>query len=514
MALRLAAEARQKGLGDLVRARQDLDDQSIANADESVKLVSYHGDDWMDRTAAVEGQRYRIDTAIAGLDARLHAEFPDYFRLTGTEALTLRQAQAMLKPDEAILLVVQSPAGAQVMAVSRSAIKWQRTSWNGGRVTAAVRRLLWDVGAHIAVDKVTSARWEKEEGPGYPFDRKTAFGLYQQLVAPVGDVLAGKRHVFIAAGGALSSFPFGILVTAPPQGADRDPRALRATRWFADDHALITIPSVQALQYLRSAPARADAGPISFAGYGDPSLGGMAEQRGIRHQAARKTRSMAATGENEMLTRMVDEIRSLPSLPGTATELENMRRVLGAPASAVHIQQQATERAVRSADLSGIRILAFATHGVMAGELPGSSEPGLIFTPPEQASADDDGFLTASEVSTMKLDADWVILSACNTAAGDGSQGAPGLSGLARAFLYAGAHNLLVSHWPVRDDVASRITVDAIRRQRGDPALSRAEAFQQAMRAIRNDATHDSATDSWAHPNAWAPFALIGDGAR
>ena len=75
------------------------------------------------------------------------------------------------------------------------------------------------------------------------------------------------------------------------------------------------------------------------------------------------------------------------------------------------------------------------------------------------------------------------------------------------------ARNLLVSHWPVRDDVAARLTVDTIKRQAADPKLSRAKAFQQAMRAIRNDVTHDSAIDTWAHPNAWAPFSLIGDGA-
>ena len=172
------------------------------------------------------------------------------------------------------------------------------------------------------------------------------------------------------------------------------------------------------------------------------------------------------------------------------------------------------EAALRSADLSKVRILVLATHGLMAGEISGPAEPGLVFTPPAQASEQDDGFLTASEVATMKLDADWVILSACNTAASDGSEGAPGLSGLARAFFYAGARNLLVSHWPVRDDVAARLTVDTIKRQAADPKLSRAKAFQQAMRAIRNDVTHDSAIDTWAHPNAWAPFSLIGDGAN
>ena len=120
----------------------------------------------------------------------------------------------------------------------------------------------------------------------------------------------------------------------------------------------------------------------------------------------------------------------------------------------------------------------------------------------------------ASEISRLKLDADWVILSACNTAADDGTEGAPGLSGLARAFFYAGARNLLVSHWPVRDDVASRLTVETIKLQRITPGLSRAEALQQAMRAIRDDTSHDATGDTWAHPSAWGPFSLIGDGAQ
>lgn len=191
-----------------------------------------------------------------------------------------------------------------------------------------------------------------------------------------------------------------------------------------------------------------------------------------------------------------------------------MRQALGAPVASLHLGAQATEAAFRSADLSLIRILALATHGLVAGELLRGAEPGLVFTPPNGSTDLDDGFLTASEVATLRLDADWVILSACNTAAGDGTEGAPGLSGLARAFFYAGAQNLLVSHWPVFDDVASRITVDAIRRQRADPRLSRAEALRQAMRAIRNDTGHDGGDLSWAHPSAWAPFSLIGDGAR
>ena len=96
--------------------------------------------------------------------------------------------------------------------------------------------------------------------------------------------------------------------------------------------------------------------------------------------------------------------------------------------------------------------MALATHGLVAGELAGVSEPALVLTPPAEGTEADDGLLTASEVAQLKFDADWVILSACNTAATDGTPGARGLSGQAKVFFYAGSRALLVSHWPVVSD--------------------------------------------------------------
>ena len=157
-------------------------------------------------------------------------------------------------------------------------------------------------------------------------------------------------------------------------------------------------------------------------------------------------------------------------------------------------------------------MLALATHGLMANELRPGAQAGLVFSPPKEASERDDGYLTASEILALKLRADWVILSACNTAAGDGTSGAEGLSGLARSFFYAGAHDLLVSRWPVRDEVAPLITVEAIRIRKSSPEISRSEAIQIAARKVRNDASHDSPDDTWAHPNAWAPFSSVGGG--
>jgi CHAT domain-containing protein len=112
--------------------------------------------------------------------------------------------------------------------------------------------------------------------------------------------------------------------------------------------------------------------------------------------------------------------------------------------------------------------------------------------------------LTASEIALLKLNADWVILSACNTAASDGSPGAEGLSGLAKAFLYAGARSVLVSHWPVASDAAVSLTTGMLREYAA--GADKAEALRRSMAAVRSNAAYPD----FAHPAMWAPFIVVG----
>lgn len=514
-ALALSAAQRaadQRGVGGLAHQRMDLI-YAWAQLDAEFVRSAAKG------AAGAEALRRRRDQAardVADVERRLRATYPGYFDDLNTESLDIRATQALLGPDEAVLLVAPSDiGGAHVIAVSRDRFAWRRSgSQNIGSMTD---HLLWLSGADVKVSRATERRWTEQAGPGLPFDRKLAFALYSELVAPVGDVLQGKGHVFVVSGGFLSRLPFGILVAAAPQGDDRDPAALRATAWFADAHALAVIPSVRSLQRLRK-PAEGRATPEGadpFAGFGDPALDGQATSRGGRPASGPAADAVFLRDANNLPTGTADisALRRLSRLPGTAVELENMRRLMHAPPTALRLGDRATETAVKAADLSQVRVIAFATHGLLAGELRGGSEPGLVMTPPKVATALDDGLLVASEVATLRLGADWVILSACNTAAGDASESL-GLSGLARAFFQAGARSLLVSHWPVRDDVASVITVDTIRLQQETPGLSRAEALQRAMKRIRDDPSADKDGDTWAHPNAWAAFSLVGDGAE
>jgi len=129
---------------------------------------------------------------------------------------------------------------------------------------------------------------------------------------------------------------------------------------------------------------------------------------------------------------------------------------------------------------------------------------------------DGNGLLTMDDILSLQLNADWVVLSACNTASGQGT-GAEAISGLGRAFFYAGTRALLVSHWPVETTSARALTTDLFRRQQNDAGINRAEALQQTMnwlidRGTFVDAASGQTVFSYAHPIFWAPFTLIGDG--
>ena len=168
----------------------------------------------------------------------------------------------------------------------------------------------------------------------------------------------------------------------------------------------------------------------------------------------------------------------------------------------------ATETQIKQlSDLHDFDVVYLATHGLLASNseevLGFNPEPGLLMAGPEEATELDDGLLTASEAALLDLNANWVVLSACNTAGGDGRGEA--LSGLARAFFYAGAQSLVVSHWAVDSKATVPLMVEMFEAySEGSTELSGAEALRQSMLAMK-------AQEEYRHPHFWAPFVLVGE---
>src|SRR6266404_5083862 len=210
------------------------------------------------------------------------------------------------------------------------------------------------------------------------------------------------------------------------------------------------------------------------------------------------------------------ELAMLPRLPDTADELKSIALALQAdPSKVLKLGKDANEDAVKTIDLSGFKVLAFATHGLVPGELNGLTQPALALSAPAVAGVGGDGLLTMEEILALKLDADWVVLSACNTGAGSGA-GAEAASGLGRAFFYAGTRALLVTNWSVHSQSARELTTDLFRRQAADGTLTRGEALRKSMLALIDGAGFKDEAGrivfSYAHPLFWAPYSIIGDG--
>ena len=327
-----------------------------------------------------------------------------------------------------------------------------------------------------------------------------------------------KRSLLVVPWGALTALPFHLLVTEKPAAAIPDKfEGYRDAAWLLKRHAVSVLPSVASLKTLR-VYARKEQGTKPMTGFGDPQFSPSQEGAGDKRGAAKPgaVKSAARGVTNAAYTDFwqgagVDRARlaqALPQLPDTADELNAVAKDLGVSASDIHLGQDASETTVKRAPLADYSIVYFATHGLVAGDVKGVAEPSLVLSIPKQPSELDDGLLTSSEVAQLKLNADWVVLSACNTIAGD-KPGAEALSGLARSFFYAGARALLVSHWAVDSEAATRLATSTFERLKADPKLGRAEALRQAMLAYLGDAS----SPRNAYPALWAPFALIGEGA-
>jgi CHAT domain-containing protein len=350
------------------------------------------------------------------------------------------------------------------------------------------------------------------------FDLALSHHLYKHLLGPAEDLLRGKTHLIEVPYGVLTSLPLQVLITDGPVVVHpglKDLAMFREAHWLIRRHAVSVIPSVSSLEGLRVHAKRHGERQRPLVGFGNPRFTtapvvARSDKRGrsrstIQVASAMRTRGFSSywRGAEVNLT----ALRGLPELPETEQELKTVARSLGAPLRDLRFSTAATETAVKQMDLSAYRIVYFATHGLVAGEVQGLGEPALVLTPPDTPSALDDGLLTASEVAQLRLNADWVVLAACNTAAGD-TPGADALSGLARAFFQAGARALLVSHWRVGSEAAAKLTTSTFDQQRRAPDIGRAEALRRAMLAYMADSN-----DPWSgHPGFWAPFSVVGEG--
>lgn len=517
-------------LATLLREAQDLGKESAAADQALVAAVARKpAERSADDEARLRQRLSEIARRRAAIDGEVATRFPRFRALAAPEPLSIAAVQALLRPDEALVLFVDLQATGAIAetgfawAVTRSAARFVKLATGTGMLAARVMRLRCGLDMEAAggetCAKITKDREPSPTGAGSlpAFDTATARALYRDLFGSIEDIIEG-RQLLVVPSGALANLPLQVLVTGDDDAQGR-------TAWLVRKHAISVLPAVASLAALRGIPERAHpARPyVAFAnplldgeGAEGARLGKLARERTQCETQPRGLSSLrlaARSPARPVRLRLADGafIRAQTPLPETADEVCAVAHDLGAGAGDVLLGPKASEGALKAMSASGVladyRIVHLATHGALSGQIAGSAEPGLILTPPASPTADDDGYLAASEIAQLQLNADLVVLSACNTA-GAGADGGEALSGLARAFFYAGARSVLASHWAVDSAATVALVTRAAAEMRSARAGGRAEAFRRAMLA-----RIDSAETGAAHPARWAPFVLVGEGA-
>jgi CHAT domain-containing protein len=474
---RLSENARNPKVAALIKERADLKARlSDMLADQQEQLAdSSEGGHAAKSDPALDAKITSMQKELADKNSALQAASPNFGSLV-QKAVTAHEVMAALRPGEVFCSIMLAKESGWSFLVSGGQVLVAPVEGGADRMAKLVGRV--------------RASLDTETMPPPPFDIAASQELYQALLGSFSEKMQAATAFTVAPTGPLLSLPFGLLLTGPTQ-----PDALAAAPWLVQRVVVSHVPAPVNFVGLRKLAGTSRATTPWF-GFGD--------FRPVSLAQADRAYPPANCGDSATL------LAHLPKLPGAQLELQTVRKLTHASDSDQLLGLGFTADAVLHTNLKDMRILHFATHALLSTDLKCQTEPALVTSAPVNAPSAGSALLTSSEVAHMDLDADTVILSACNTGGGAAGSAGESLSGLARSFFFAGARSMLVTHWAVNDQVTAYLVALAVAKSQADPSLGIAGGLAAAQRKMLAEATGDLAVE--AHPFYWAPLAVIGDG--
>ncbi len=510
---------RDRELAGLIRSEQDMLRQLRLLDENLVNMAALPDVQQLNKELkALQSKSETLTAARAVILGEIGRRFPQYAEFLTPPVAAIASIRLHLRPGETFVIIYSAKAGTYIWALPQqgdAAYHISRLDGNEiGKIVAALRGAL-------APDKSAAL------GNLPPFDTALAYELYKQILQPVAAAWKDSPHLLIAASGPLAQLPFSLL---PVEKSNTEKENIlfssyRRVPWLIRRHTVTMLPTVASFLSLRALPA-GDPSRKAFIGFGDPLFNPAQMEAGKEEKAAGKklngsgltlrgVRITAQGGIDDHKTASL-QLENLNRLPDTSDEILEIAAILKADLRKdVFLGKDASREQVTSRPLTERQVIAFATHALVPGDLDGLDQPALALSSPLITGNPADGLLTMSDIMRLKLDADWVVLSACSTGAAEGV-GSEALSGLGRAFFYAGTRSVLASMWPVETTSAKKLVSGVFRHQQTGREISRSRALQKAMLNLIDDAhlidpVTGKVAASYAHPLFWAPFVLVGD---
>jgi len=439
-----------------------------------------------------------IKEKIDKTGTQINEEFPNYNNLTTITPISIHDIQSSLKPKEALITYLFGSIKSYLWVIKKNNASLYRLDINENELKESVQTLRNNlVPRFLEIDDTTLA-------PSFPVNK--SHQLFKKTLMPAYDNLKDISHLIIIADGALQSLPISLLVVTPPLKITQ-PEDYKNIHWLIRDKSFSALPAVNSLDLLRKINTIQPKAKQSFIGFGDPSLIESVKKISQKQQKnklkMRGVSSLQSIIGSSRSAVPIDILSEMAELPETAFELKRISSILNGNQDDIFLRYQATEQILNKQPLNHYRIIHFATHGLMAGDFEGLFEPAIVLTPSLFAlDSKNNGLLTASEIAQLNLNAEMVVLSACNTAASNGKPGAEGLSGLGKAFFYAGSQRLLVTHWEVSTNATVKLVNDLFVYLKYKPDLSISEAHRLA--------TLELMKQKYMHPMFWAPYMIVG----
>lgn len=476
-------------INELVREEQDLSGQFDIIEKLLIEEISRKTESRQSAELQLRSRLLDVENRRKKLRDNILEIAPNYVALTNPPAIKAEDIQPILAEDEALLAIMPGPKS-YIWLLTNTTSDWAEIPVSAAGLSSQVQALR----ASLSSGK---------------FNLRLGYTMYRQLFSPIIDKLAGKKRLSVYVNGPLSSIPLQVLVTKDPAG-----KGYREVDWLVKSYAVTNVPSIFSFKSQRTTvpPSRA---PKTMIAFGDPVYDQNLAQKGKQAPVINiAQRGITSFYRGELADfSLIGRSLAREPLPGTRREVLAVAKSVNASARDLYLGLSASPATVRNANLTDYRIVYFATHALVAGDIEkfikAKAEPAIALTFPKNPTRKNNGLLFASDVAQLKMDADWTVLSACNTAAGD-SVGAEALSGLARAFIYAGSRSLLVSHWQVDDRRTARLMTNLFGIVQANPTLSHGEALQQAELRLLGSAR----SDEDANPRLWAPFVVIGEPAK